>query len=351
MWAVVTTGNGGYDRLDYRRVPVPAPGPSEVLIEVAAAGVNNTEINTRIGWYDAAVAAATAAVANAPAQAQARGWSAPTPFPLIQGADCCGRVVASGDRGGESLVGSRVLVRPCMRTNGFASLDTRWLGSDFDGAFAQYVKVPASEVFAVRSAWTDAELATIPCAYGTAANMLHRAKVAEGDTVLVTGASGGVGAAAVQLSRLRGATVIAVAGRDKQEAVRAAGAARCLHRTDDPVAMLGEDSVDVVVDNVAGPGFGRVLQTLKRGGRYVSSGAIAGPLVNLDMRTFYLRDLTLIGCTAWDEPVFPTLIACIERGELKPLLARTYPLAEIAQAQADFLKKQHVGKLVLLPPR
>jgi NADPH:quinone reductase-like Zn-dependent oxidoreductase len=350
MWAVVTTANGGFDRLDYRRVPVPAPGPGEVLIEVAAAGVNNTEINTRIGWYDGDVAAATDAVADAP-QAARTGWSEPTPFPFIQGTDCCGRVVASGDATGKALIGSRVLVRPCMRTNGFAALDTVWMGSDFDGAFAQYVKAPASEVFAVRSSWRDAELATIPCAYGTAENMLHRAKVAAGETVLVTGASGGVGAAAVQLSRRRGATVIAVAGRDKQETVRAIGASRCLDRADDPAAVLGPDSVDVVVDNVAGPGFAGVLGTLRRGGRYVSSGAIAGPLVNLDMRTFYLRDLTLIGCTAWDEPVFPNLIAYIERGEIKPLLARTYPLSEIAQAQADFMRKQHVGKLVLLPPR
>jgi NADPH:quinone reductase-like Zn-dependent oxidoreductase len=133
--------------------------------------------------------------------------------------------------------------------------------------------------------------------------------------------------------------------------MRDIGAVRCLDRTDDPVAELGEDRVDVVVDNVAGPGFGGVLRTLRRGGRYVSSGAIAGPLVTLDMRTFYLRDLTLIGCTAWDEPVFPNLVSCIERGEIRPLLAATYPLTEIARAQAEFLEKRHVGKFVLLPPR
>jgi NADPH:quinone reductase-like Zn-dependent oxidoreductase len=224
------------------------------------------------------------------------------------------------------------------------------MASDFDGAFAEFVRVPRTEVFPVDCGWSDAELATIPCAYGTAENMLHRARVAAGETVLVTGASGGVGSAAVQLARRRGATVIAVAGRDKQEAVLALGAARCLGRTDDLSQALGEESVDVVVDNVAGPAFGGALKTIRRGGRYVSSGAIAGPLVTLDMRTFYLRDLTLIGCTAWDEPVFPNLVRYIERGELRPLLARTYPLSEIARAQADFLEKRHVGKLVLMPP-
>ena len=121
-------------------------------------------------------------------------------------------------------------------------------------------------------------------------------------------------------------------------------------RSADLVPALGAQSVDVAVDNVAGPGFGAVLEVLRRGGRYASSGAIAGPLVDLDMRTFYLKDITLIGCTAWDEPVFPNLISYIERGEIRPLVAATYPLEDIATAQQEFLKKEHVGKFVLIPP-
>jgi NADPH:quinone reductase-like Zn-dependent oxidoreductase len=237
-----------------------------------------------------------------------------------------------------------------MRTRSFASLDSIWMGSDFDGAFAAFVKVPASEVFLINSDWSDAALGTIPCAYGTAENMLHRAGVGAADNVLVTGASGGVGSAAVQLAKRRGAGVTAVAGKAKHAEVRAIGADRVLDRIDDLEAMLGAESIDVVVDNVAGPGFGGLLTVLKRGGRYVSSGAIAGPLVTLDMRNFYLKDLRLIGCTAWDEPVFPSLIGYIERGEIQPLLAGTFPLERIADAQRAFLEKRHVGKLVLIPP-
>jgi NADPH:quinone reductase-like Zn-dependent oxidoreductase len=114
--------------------------------------------------------------------------------------------------------------------------------------------------------------------------------------------------------------------------------------------LPGEKSVDVVVDNVGGPCFGGMLKVLKRGGRFVSSGAIAGPLVELDMRDFYLKDLTLIGCTAWDEPVFPNLVSYIEKGEISPLLARTFPLKEIVEAQREFAEKKHVGKFVLIPP-
>ena len=332
MLAVVTTGNGGPDKLDYREVRRPRPAEGEVLVRVLAAGVNATDVNTRLGWYAAG------------------GWSAPSPFPFIQGTDCCGRVAEAGPGAGDALLGRRVLVRPCMRPRGFASLETVWMGSDFDGAFAQFVRVPASEVLPVESALSDAELSAIPCAYGTAENMLRRAGVGEAQHVVVTGASGGVGAAAVQLARLRGAEVTAVAGAGKAEQVLALGATRVVNRGASIVDILGEQSVDVVVDNVSGPGLGDLLASLRRGGSYASSGAIAGAEVSFDKRTFYLRDLRLIGCTAWDEPVFPDLIARIEEGDVRPVIAATYPLERIAEAQAAFLEKLHVGKYVLVPP-
>jgi NADPH:quinone reductase-like Zn-dependent oxidoreductase len=354
MKAIVTVGNGGYDKLEYRDVPIPDPGQGEVLIRVLAAGVNNTEINTRLGWYSASVKTATADAAvaaerNATTRADG-GWNAATPFPFIQGTDCCGEVAAVGPGVADSMVGSRVLVRSCMRPRGFQSMENIWMGSDFDGAFAQFVKVPASEVFAVGCSWSDVELGTIPCAYGTAENMLQRANLAKGEHVLIAGASGGVGSAAVQLARRRGALVTGIAAEAKMDQVRAIGCDRVVEREADIVERLGENTVDLVVDNVAGPAFPGMLKVLRRGGRYVSSGAIGGPLVTLDMRDFYLKDLTLIGCTAWDEPVFPNLISYIERGELRPLVAKIFALEDIAQAQREFLEKKHVGNFVLIPP-
>ncbi|MBN2751650.1 MAG: zinc-binding dehydrogenase [Rhodospirillaceae bacterium] len=354
MKAVVTTGNGGFDRLVYGDVPVPELAAGEALVQVLAAGINNTEINTRLGWYSTTVTDSTANTAHAaeaaPVAKSDGGWNAATPFPLIQGTDCCGRVVAVASEDDAALVGARVLVRPCMRAFGFGSQETVWMASDFDGAFAQYVKVPASEVFAVSCDWSDAALSSIPCAYGTAENMVLRARVGAADHVLVPGASGGVGSAVIQLAKLRGARVTAIAGRAKLEQVRAIGADRVVDRAADIIAELGEDAVDVVVDNVAGAGFGALLRVLKRGGRYVSSGAIGGPMVTLDMRTFYLKDITMLGCTAWDEPVFPNLISYIENGDIRPLVAKTFPLAQIVAAQREFLEKKHVGKFVLIPP-
>ncbi len=356
MKAIVTTGNGGYDKLEYRDVPIPELAAGEVLLQVLAAGINNTEINTRLGWYSSKVTTSTNALTTGAQQKleakilEDGGWNKATPFPFIQGTDCCGRVIAVAPGVDERLKGSRVLIRPCIRNKGKDSFENIWMASDFDGAFAQFVKVPATEVFVVNCGWSDAELGTIPCAYGTAENMLHRANVANNDRVLIIGASGGVGSAVVQLAKRRGAEVIAVAGATKLEKVKGMGADKVIARDKRIVECLGEESVDVVVDNVAGPNFAWMLKVLKRGGTFVSSGAIAGPLVAFDMRDFYLKDLSLLGCTAWDDPVFSNIISYIEKNEIKPLLAKTFPLEQIAEAQREFLEKKHVGKFVLIPP-
>jgi NADPH:quinone reductase-like Zn-dependent oxidoreductase len=353
MKAVVTTGNGGYEKLIYRDVPVPVPASGEVLIKVLAAGINNTEINTRLGWYSSSVTTSTETAAAAEErEARAKddgGWDRPTPFPFIQGTDCCGRVVSVHDEVDLHLIGKRVLVRACMRSYGFGSLENVWMASDFDGAFAEFVKVPASDVFPVDCNWSNAELATIPCAYGTAENMLHRARLGAGERVLVTGASGGVGSAAIQLARRRGARVIAITSWEKADAVKELGCDIVLQRGQNAIGMLGENSIDLVVDNVAGPQFSDMPKLLRRGGRYVSSGAIGGPIVSFDMRDFYLKDLTFIGCTAWEEPVFPNLVSYIEKNEIRPLLAGVFPLERIADAQREFMQKRHVGNYVLTP--
>ncbi|NBC23474.1 MAG: zinc-binding dehydrogenase, partial [Gammaproteobacteria bacterium] len=148
----------------------------------------------------------------------------------------------------------------------------------------------------------------------------------------------------------RGAEVVATTGAAKRAAVQRLGADRVLDREADLPDVLGESSIDVVIDNVGGPGFAAMPKLLRRGGRLATSGAIAGPMVGLDLRDLYLKDITLIGCTAWDEPVFPNLIGYIERDAVRPVVAATYPLARIADAQRDFLAKRHTGKLVLLPP-
>jgi NADPH:quinone reductase-like Zn-dependent oxidoreductase len=338
MNAVLLTGHGGYDRLSYRNdIPTPLPGPDEVLVRVGAAGVNNTDINMRIGWYSKSTPE------HAGAMAQDSGWTGSSiAFPLIQGADACGLIVAAGSAVAPTRIGERVLVDPVLR-------GTLYLGSDCDGAFADYVRVPAINAYPVHTELRDCELASFPCSYGAAENMLVRAAVRAGETVLITGASGGVGSAAVQLGRRRGARVIAMVGEAKAEQVARLGADQVLPRESDLVKELGRESVDAVIDAVGGPKFPSLLEILRRGGRYAVAGAIAGPLVALDLRTLYLKDLRLLGCTIPDPEVFGNLVRYIEGGEIVPVVAKTYPLHAIAEAQRDFLAKRHTGKLVLTP--
>ncbi len=355
MAAVLLTGHGGFDKLEYREdVPVPQPKMGEVLIRVLAAGVNNTDINMRTAWYSKTNEGATQGgdkATSATAAVDATWGGEALQFPRIQGIDVCGCIVAVGSGVNSSRMGERVLVDPCLREPvQWESFQAHFLGSECNGGFAQYCVAPAIHTHKIECPLTDAELASFPCAYSTAENLLHRMKLAAGETVLVTGASGGVGSAAVQLAKRRGAKVIAVAAEEKGASVVALGAERVVPRGENLVEALGRECLEAVVDLVAGPQWPELFDLLKPGGRYATAGAIAGPIVPLDVRTLYLKDLSFFGCTVLDREVFPNLIRYIERGEVQPVVAATFPLSEIVKAQQLFLSKKFTGKLVLLPP-
>jgi NADPH:quinone reductase-like Zn-dependent oxidoreductase len=356
MTGILLTGHGGFEKLEYRDdLKVPTPSPSEVLVKVAAAGINNTDINTRIGWYSKGVKAATdaeVAQSSDTRQDDDSTWSGvPLQFPRIQGADCCGRIVAVGEGVDPKRIGERVLVRSMFRPD----IDGRpfecWtFGSECDGAFAQYTTAPARETYKVDCDWTDVELGSVPCAYSTAENMLHRADVKNGEHVLITGASGGVGAAAIQLAKRRGARVTAIGGIDKRDQMVALGATQVVARGESVLGKVGANNIDVVIDLVAGPMFSELLEVLKKGGRYAVAGAIAGPIVELDVRTLYLKDLSFFGCTFQEEEVFSNLVSYIEHGEIRPNVGKVFPLKDVVAAQEHFLSKTTCGKLVLTVP-
>ena len=342
MNAVLLTDHGGIEKLEYRSdVNVPIPKDDEVLINVKSAGINNTDINTRIGWYS-----------KSSSEDNLDGsWSGnPLNFPIIQGADICGNIVAVGNSVDKKRIGERVIVRTMqevpLNQNNYSS----WtVGSECNGGFAQYTSIRSSEAFVINSNWTDAELGSIPCAYSTAESLLYRSKLKD-EIVFITGASGGVGSAAIQLAKLRGAKVIAQCSKNKHEDVLRIGADQVIDRDSNLIEELGKNSVEVVLDVVAGNQWGQLLEILKPEGRYATSGAIAGPLVELDVRTLYLKDLTLFGCTKQPVEVFTNLISYIEQNKIYPLIEKTYPLKDIKIAQKDFLNKKFTGKLVLIPP-
>ncbi|MEL7097542.1 MAG: alcohol dehydrogenase family protein [Pseudomonadota bacterium] len=358
MNAVVLHRHGGLDALEFHvDWPKPAPGPDDVLIRVGACGLNNTDVNTRSGWYSKAVTDATTGGAFDEVDDADPTWGgAPITLPRIQGADAVGEVVAVGANAPQELVGKRVLTDGWLRDwSDPMNMDKAgYFGSERDGGFAQFCTSDHRNVGVIDSPLSDAELATFSCSYTTAEGMLVRANVGQGDHVLVTGASGGVGGALVQLAKRRGATVIALASEAKHDQMTGLGADVLLGRTPaDLKAELkrttGRDTVDVVADIVGGPYFGTVIDALARGGRYTCSGAIAGPMVELDLRTFYLRDLTFTGSTVIPPHIFGDLIGYIEREEVKPILAATYPLEDLHAAQQAFIDKAHVGNIVVTP--
>ncbi len=349
MRAVVLTGHGGLDKLEYRDdVAVPTPAAGEVLIAVAACGMNNTDVNTRTGWYAKSVTAATGgAVAGDDIDGS---WGGGLTFPRIQGADPAGRIVAVGAGVDGARIGERVLVDGWLRDPGGDLEAAGYLGSERDGGYAEYVTVPAANAYAVRTDLTDVELASFPCSYATAEHMLQRAGVAAGQWVLVSGASGGVGGALVQLAKRRGARVAALTSGAKTAAVEALGADAVLDRSAAKLPSLvleATGGIDVYADVVGGDLFPALFETIRRGGHYVTAGAIAGPIVPLDLRTLYLHDLTMHGATVLPPQVFRDLLGYIERGEISPVVAATFPLEELAAAQEAFIAKQHVGAIVI----
>jgi len=354
MKAMILTGHGGLDKYDWQEDwPVPAPAPGEVLIRVGACGMNNTDVNTRSGWYSKAVTDRTTGDGFDDINDEDPSWGgAPLTFPRIQGADVCGRIVAVGDGVDAARIGQRIITDNWLRDPDDLTdkAKTGYFGSERDGGFAQYCTIPARNALAVQSDLTDAELATFSCSYSTAEGMLTRAQVTAADTVLVPGASGGVGGALVQLAKRRGARVIALASEAKHAEVAQLGPDRILPRAPDNLrATLGEETVTVVADIVGGPYWPPLIDVLERGGRYTCSGAIAGPMVQLDLRTLYLRDLTLVGSTVIDLDVMPNLIRYIETGEIKPSVAATYPLSQLREAQTAFIEKAHTGNIVVIP--
>ena len=352
MAGVLLIGHGGLDQLVFKEdIPVPRPKPGEVLIQVKAAGVNNTDINTRLGWYSKKITSDTNAVGLDSSIADADGsWTGtPLQFPRIQGGDICGNIVEVGQGVDRERIGSRVLVRSMQNNpNSSDRFVMQTMGSERDGGFAEYCVAPAHESFDIRCNWTDVELASTPISYSTAEGMLCRADIQK-EKILITGASGGVGSAAIQLAKIRGATIIAQCSNDKSSVLKELGATQTVAREDSLVEKLGANSMDAVIDLVGGFQWPQILDILKPGGKYVTSGAIAGPIVDLDLRSLYLKDLTLYGSTVNDPYVFERMIQFIEKGQIKPLVSQTFPLKDIRKAQMVFMEKKFVGKLVLIP--
>lgn len=337
MTAAVTVRHGGPEVIEIRSDwPVPEVGAADVRVRVTAAALNNTDIWSREGAYG------TAEDPDAIA-----GWKGvPLEFPRIQGIDVAGVVESVGAEVDPAWNGRRVLVDPAVRYAGDFPIEV--MGSEADGGFAEYHVCPAHRVHDVSgSPLSDAQLACLPTAYGTALGMINRAGCSAGERVLVTGSSGGVGGAAIQLLTDRGCHVVARTSPSKVEAVEGSGASEISVRGVDALSEM--DEVDAVIDVVGGDEFGELVDRLRDGGRLATAGAIAGPLVTLDLRRLYLRQRRLIGSTMHTPRDFAELARIATAGGIRPHVAEVFPLAELGAAQQRFERKDFFGKLVVEP--
>src|SRR5680860_763916 len=323
MTAAVLTKFGGPAVLElHHDWPRPRPKSQQLLVKVTAAAVNNTDIWTRQGAY------------GLPEDPSAQaGWLGSFDFPRIQGGDIAGVVVEVGPGVTGELLGRRVLVDPAL-----------YGAADEDASHTHDVQ---------DSPLSDEQLACLPVAFGTAIGMLERANVHDGETVLVTGASGGVGLALVQLATARGAHVLAITSGSKGDAVLANGAAQVFNRdSPDVLARINAaapSGLDAVADIAGGPGLSAMMPMLRDNGRWVIAGAVAGPVVEFDLRRLYLHNVQLIGSSMHTRVHFRRLVELARGGDVRPQVSSTFALAEIAKAQEEFSARRHIGKIVILP--
>ena len=263
-----------------------------------------------------------------------------------------GRIAAVGASVNPIRIGERVMCNFVFYRDGeFAG----GLGSSHNGGYAGYTVVPAENAYEVEdSPLADAELATFACAYITAEHMLEAVGLGAGETVLVTGASGGAGSALVQLAHARKARVVAVTSARRADQVGDLGPHAVVLRdqgdlVDQVEAATAAGGVAVVADVVGGPHFPDYLATLGNNGRYVTAGAMAGPVVAFDLRTMYLKKLTLLGVSIGYRHHFEAVLAHIASGRIRPLLARTFSLSDFKAAQTLFMSKDFFGNLVIVP--
>ncbi|UNS95174.1 zinc-binding dehydrogenase [Streptomyces tubbatahanensis] len=343
MRAVRIAEHGGPEVLALTEVAVPTPQAGEVLVQVGAVALNNTDLWTREGAYG-----------SAGDPEALSGWRGPIAFPRIQGADVAGRVVAAGAGVDECLVGRRVVVDPALYdTEGPDANPVGLMGSERDGGYAEYVTARAERVHDVtESPLTDEQLATLPTAYGTALGMIERGRLRTGETVLVSGASGGVGLALVQIARARGARVLALSSGTKLDAVREAGAHHVLDRARDlaeQIRTAAPDGIDVGLDVVAGDLVSEGLPLLREGGRWVIAGALGGYGVHFDVRRLYLHNAQVIGSAMHTPTHFALLMDLARQGAVQPVVAAAFPLDQAAEAQEELARRRHVGKIVMHP--
>jgi len=331
---------GGPEVLRVEEVERSRPGRGEVLLRVEAVALNHLDLWVR------------------------RGLPIETPMPHIGGSDVAGVVEEVGEGVDGGLVGTRVVVDPslacgrcewCRRGEQSLCVDYRILGEHTQGGLAEYVVVPAANLLAVPAGFPVERAAAAPLVFLTAwRGLVTRGRLRAGESVLVTGASGGVGSAAVQIARLAGARVHAVTTTENVERVRALGADVVYDRTQVDYSKevwreTGKRGVDVVLDSVGAAVWKQNVRALARGGRLVAYGATTGAVAETDLRQLFWKQLEIVGTTMSTRAEFETVMRLVFEGRLDPVVDVVWPLERVREAHERLERGEHFGKVVLVP--
>jgi NADPH:quinone reductase-like Zn-dependent oxidoreductase len=342
MHAVFFREHGGVEKLEYGYQPKPIPGHGEALVQVKACALNHLDIWTRQGMPGVKIH-----------------------LPHILGCDIAGVVVKTGHGAHGIPVGKKVVLAPgfgCGRCHscriGWDSLcdEYKIMGFQINGGYAEYVKAPARNLIPISKEWTFEEWASVPLVFLTAWHMLvTRAGLKKGESVLIHAAGSGVGSAAIQIAKYLGARVFTTVGSDEKiKRAKALGADEVINyeRKDFSLEIKHLSrgrGVDVVFEHIGPATFAKSLASLARKGRLVTCGVTSGPMVNLDLRFLFVRQLSVFGSYMGGIKELHTVLRLVRKKKLRPVVDKVFPLNQAREAQARMLERQNFGKIVLTP--
>jgi len=325
MKAAVIEKQGGLENLVYREWPDPEPRAGEVVVRVRGCGLNHLDIFVRRGMP---------------------GF--PVPMPFISGGDIAGEIAGLGQGVTDWKIGDRVALLPVTHEG--------MMGEEIPGGMAEYVRVSADNLIRIPENVDFVTAAAVPIAYGTAIRMLFEiGQIKGGDTILILGASGGVGVACLQLAKMIGATVIAAAGSaEKCERLAKLGADHTINYVTQDFSretwnLSGKKGVDVVVNYTGGDTWVPSLRTLKHRGKLLTCGATAGYETGNDMRFIWVRELQILGSNGYSKQDIATAFEHVGAGRVTPIIGRRMPLREAREAERLMEDRNFFGKIVLEP--
>jgi alcohol dehydrogenase len=325
MKAAVIEKQGGVENITYRDWPDPEARAGDVVVRVRACGLNHLDIFVRRGMP---------------------GF--PVPMPFISGGDIAGEIAVLGDGVTGWQVGDRVTLNP--------GTDEGMIGEQLIGGLAELVRVPAKYLVRLPDNVSFDVGAAIPINYGTAHRMLfHRGRLEAGETMLVLGASGGVGVASVQFGKMAGATVIAAAGSaEKCERLRSLGADHTINYNEADFSaetwkLTGKKGADMVINFTGGDTWVPSLRSTRRGGRVLTCGATAGHDPATDLRFIWVRELDVLGSNSYSQADIERSVTLISEGHFAPVISHTMPLERTAEAETLMEDRAFFGKIIVNP--